>query len=211
MSDKEDYIEPEFSTKGGGVGGAAGKMLSTLEELELPDDLTDKQKEVLKLRLRGLSQNAIAKVLGVTQPVVSKHLRIVRQKMERDGKSVNQHVIVGESLNLFTEVEQRAWELYYLAKSKDKLNDANKALQLVLQARDKGLTLLMELGLMKRASVEHVHSVVSPLVKEWQENTAQKRLLVDQVISTQLKELDEPVPPEEDDIIDGVIVEAEDE
>ncbi len=209
-SNGAEIVPDPTTNKGGGPAAAAGQMLTTLESLEMPEDLTDRQKEVLKLRLRGLSQTAIAKVLGISQPVVNRHFKAIRKKMERDGKSINQDVVVGESLALFTEVEQRAWELYYTAKQKEKLNDANKALQLVLSAREKGLTLLMDLGLVKRAAVEHEHKVVSPLVKQWQDNVAQKKLVVTQVIATQLEELAEPVPPAlEEDIEDAIIIEED--
>lgn len=166
-----------------------------VDSLDLPD-LTEKQRQIFKLRLRGFSQAAIGEVVGITQQAVAKHWRLIKNKFEAMGKDVNQPAIVGESVSLYTEVNERAWELFYIAKNNNKLGDANRALHTVMQAREKQLQLLMDLGILKRAAIEHDHSVdVSPLVKQWTEGEAQRRMVVDNVIETQLDDLEEPEPP----------------
>lgn len=177
------------------------------DESHLPE-MTDKQKEIFKLKLRGLSQSAIAKVLGITQQMVSKHWLANKKKFQKMGEQMNQPALVGESVSLYNEVGERAWDLYYAARKAGKLGDANRALATVMTAKDKQLSLLMDLGLLRRAAVEHEHRVVeSPLVKKWREQEGTVQEVVAEVIETQLDQLEEPEPPMLPDIIDGEVLE----
>jgi predicted XRE-type DNA-binding protein len=178
-------------------------LLARIDDLEdktldIPDTLTDKQHQIVKFMMRGMSQTAIAKVLGINQSVISRQAKLIRKKFAKAGTEIQQGVVVGESLNLFKEIEHRGWEIYHLAKQKGKLGDANKALGTIMTSREKGLNLLMNLGLIKRAKIEHEHTVgVSPLVKQWTEGEAQRKMIVTSIVETQLEELDKPVPPQE--------------
>lgn len=195
-----------------------GQMLAQLgaDEDSLVE-LTDKQRQVFKLKLRGFTQKAIGEVMGISQPAVAKHWKKIQERFAEVGASIDQERVVGESVSLYQEIEERAWELFYLAKSatnKDgklqpKLGDANRALGTVMAAREKSLNLLMDLGLLKRAAIEHDHVLhESPLMEAWKKGDAQKRLrLTSRVIETQLEELDDPLPPE--DITDAEYIELD--
>jgi hypothetical protein len=166
--------------------------------LDLPKELTERQRRILKWRLRGLTEAAIAQVENVSQSFISRELKTIRLAFAEQGKRVDQNVVVGESINLYQEVEHKAWELYSKASSKDETGDANKALATVMQAREKSLKLLMDLGLIKRAAIEHDHTVnVPPFVKKWEETSKEdKNIVVTQVIDAQFSELEAPQPPE---------------
>lgn len=178
-----------------------GKFLADFEaDEEAVVGLTDKQRQVFKLKLRGFTQKAIGEVMSISQPAVAKHWKAIQHKFSDIGATIDQNQVVGESATLFQEIEQRAWELFYTAKNAGKLGDANKALSTIMEARERSLELFMDLGIIKRAAIEHDHNVtVSPLIESWRKGDAQAKLtLPAQVIETQLEPLDEPMPPIED-------------
>lgn len=172
-------------------------------------ELTDKQRQVLKLKLRGFTQKAIGEVMGISQPAVSKHWNKIQTRFATIGATIDQHQVVGESVSLFQEIEEQAWNLFYTAKQVGKLGDANKALSSIMTARDKSLNLLMDLGLLRRAAVEHEHMVsASPLIEAWRKGDAQKKMSVTtRVIETQLDMLEDPLPPV--DIEDAELIELD--
>src|SRR5690606_976249 len=118
------------------------------------------------------------------------------------GANVDQAAIVGNTASLYEEVEYRAWELYH---GSDEVSERAKALSLVMSAREKQTKLLMDLGLLKRAATETVHTVeVNPFIQKWEDGEAKKNL-ADSIVISQLPPLAEPTIDEdyEDDIIDG--------
>lgn len=186
----------------------------TPAEMEIPYDLreqqedpfsglTERQKMIARLRMRGLSQQAIANVVGVAQPIISKELKRIKEWQTERGASVEQAAIVGNSSSLYEEIEYRAWELYHRT---EEVPEKAKALSLVMAARDKHTKLLMDLGLLKRAASETKHTLdVNPFIEKWKDGTAKKNL-ADSIVIGQLPELAEPTLDEniEDaDIIDG--------
>lgn len=178
--------------------------MSTEDELERDGEnpyegLSERQQIIARFKLRGLSQRAIAKFLGVSQPVISKEMKRIRIHLAKKGSEIDQDAIVGETTSLYEEVEYRAWELYSTGDNGDKA----KALSLVMQARDKHTKLLMDLGRLKRAgSTSKVELHVSKLVKDLESD--KRKAIVADIVQAHLSKLDEPSPPEE--IIDAEIV-----
>jgi len=170
--------------------------------------LTEQQRIVARLKLRGLSQVQIATYLNISQPAVSKHLAKVKDYMREKGSKVDQSIIVGETTTVYEEVEAKSWELYHTSQES---GDKMKALALVLQARDKQTKLLMDLGHLERAGTNSkVEISVSPLVQSWRSGEAQQA--VEAIIAAQLKPLAEPIPPElPSDITDAEFFEIEDD
>lgn len=170
--------------------------------------LTEQQRIVARLKLRGLSQVQIATYLNISQPAVSKHLSKVKDFMREKGSKVDQSIIVGETTTVYEEVEAKSWELYHTSQE---TGDKMKALALVLQARDKQTKLLMDLGHLERAGTNSkVEISVSPLVQSWRSGEAQQA--VEAIIAAQLKPLAEPVPPElPSEIQDAEFFEIEDD
>lgn len=193
----------------GPVKGAQSIAETVTEDIKMPSELTERQRRIVKFRLRGLTQKAIAQIEEVSQPYIAKELKKVRQVFAEHGSQIDQNVVVGESYNLFQEIEHRAWELFH--KSKESVGDANKALHTVMAAREKTIKLLMDLGLIKRAAISHEHNLkMPPFLEQWQGHTHEdKRIVVNEVINTQLSELEEPEPPQAPE--DAEFEEAEDE
>jgi len=184
-------------------------------ELEIPYDLrdqddpfsglTERQKRIARLRMRGLSQQAIANLEGVAQPIISKELKRIKEWQIERGANIEQNAIVGNTATLYEEVEQMAWQLYYGAKE---TNEKAKALAVIMQAREKHVKLLMDLGLLKKASQEVKHTIqVSPFLDKWKDSKAKKDF-ADSLVAGQLSALPEPSP--EADVIDAEYSEVED-
>jgi hypothetical protein len=189
MSDQPDNKE----------GGHLAKLMEDVQELEETNilELTDKQRQITKLQMRGFGPGAIAKTLGITITEVHANMKAIRNKTEKLGATLSQDYVVGESLNLYAEIEQRGWELYSLARGKEKVGEALKALNLVMTARKNGVGFLQDVGVLRRAKVEHEHKVeMSPLVQQWSAGDAQKRMVIQSIVGTQLEDLPDPVPPE---------------
>jgi DNA-binding transcriptional regulator YdaS (Cro superfamily) len=179
---------------------ADGMGDDTPDQLALMEGLSDQQKLIVRFKLRGLSQKAIAQVLAVTPARVSQEMQEIKRHYIERGSDINQAVIVGESMALFEEVEQKAWEVFHNDETK-KL----RALDTVMLAREKQLKLLMDLGLLKRAAIEHAHDVVvSPLLKNL--SPERREEIVARIIETTPGI--EPEPPE-DDIEDAEIISYE--
>lgn len=181
-----------------------------LETVELPQEvdsvddqgLTDRQRLIIRMRMRGMSQNAIANFFGISQPMVSKELVTIREYQERRGKTVKQEEIVGHTASVYEEVEHRGWDLFQESKE---VADKAKALAIVMAARDKHTKLLMDLGLLKKAQQEVKHKIeVSPFLEKWNDQVTKKEL-GDVIVARQLTDLAEPTLDE--DIDDAKLIE----
>lgn len=172
------------------------------------DGLSERQKLVARLRMRGLSQEAIASVVGVSQPMISKELAAIKAWQTERGRNVNQAEVVGSAASLYEEVEYRAWELYH---GTTEVSEKTKSLAVVMQAREKHTKLLMDLGLIKKASQEVTHKIeVSPFLAKWNDGDA-KKSFGDAIVAKQLPDLADPTPDFDTGVEDAEVVEDEDE
>lgn len=188
----------------------ADDALKALEQLSNPyedpskwEGLSDRQKRVVKLKMKGLSQSKIANIMNVSQSTVSLELSKVREIMKDRVITLDQDVIVGESLSVFEEVQNKAWALH--ASAADDPAIQAKALSIIMDAQTKQNKMLMDLGIMHRVAKEVNHKV-APLVKDWQDGVAQQKIGVT-IIDSQLTELEEPEPP----LLEAEFEEIEDE
>ncbi len=154
--------------------------------------------------MRGLSQQAISNLEGVSQPIISQELKKIKDWQAERGANVDQQVIVGNTGTLYEEVEQMAWQMYYTPEIS--VGEKAKCLAVVMAAREKHTKLLMDLGLIKKASSEvKVTHEISPFLATWKEK--QKKELADSIVEGQLKALPEP-EPEREDVIDAEFTET---
>ena len=156
--------------------------------------LTERQRQVQRLKLRGVSQAVIAKVLGVAQPTISRELAEIREVHRSKGIAIDKEAFIGESVSVYEEVEHKAWEMYMGLPDDSPIKI--QALQLVMAAREKQTKVLVDIGLIEKASqrVEHTFKVTNPtLIDSWDQEG--KARLAETVLSSQLKSLPEPSPP----------------
>jgi hypothetical protein len=168
--------------------------VASIDLAKTPEDplqgLTDQQKMIVRLRLRGLTQAAIGKFLGITQARVSQEFSVIKKWQEERGQNVNQPITIGETTSVYEEVEYQAWMLF---QESGEIGEKAKALTLVMSAREKQTKLLMDLGLLKKASTEVKHTLeVSPFLENWK-NKEEKKEFAETIIQRQLPALAEPV------------------
>lgn len=165
------------------------------EDENLFEGLTDRQEAIAKLRLRGLSQKAIAQALGVTQPYISKEMSKIKQHLVDTGREVDQDYIVGQSITLYDEVGRSAWAIY--ASQETETKDKIKALQLVMQARERHDKLLMEVGKLRIAPQQvQLSAAPNPFIE-----ALGKREVIEvskDLITGTFPKLPDPEPPEEE-------------
>lgn len=148
------------------------------DQTTLMEGLSDRQRVIVRFKMRGLSQAATAQFLKITPARVSQEMKAIRAHYVVRGSNVNQAALVGDTLTLFEEIEQKGWEVYHADESK-----RLRALDTIMSAREKQLKLLMDLGHVKRAAVEHTHGVVvSPILSDLTHEVKQQ--LVATIIET---------------------------
>jgi hypothetical protein len=174
------------------------------DKLQIPYSPKEIEDPFTGLSMRGLSQEAIANVIGTSQVWISKELKRIKEWQASRGKNVNQEEVVGSTASLYEEIEFRAWELYHSA---EEVSDKAKSLAVVMQAREKHTKLLMDLGLIKKAEINVKHTLeVSPFIKAWKNGDA-KKSLGDAIVAKQLVALEEPTP--DPGIEDAEVVDTE--
>lgn len=158
--------------------------------------LSDRQKLVARLRMRGLTQNKIAEILKISQPVVSRELNAIKKKQGLKVEEIMHHsdVVVGEALTVYEEVGQEAWKLYHT--NLDDPGTQTKALSLVMSAQDKQNKLMMDLGIIQRASKDVTVKFEVPAVIQNLKKPEVREAISTHIIEAQYEELDAPEPPQ---------------
>lgn len=172
----------------------------------LPEEFTDQMTQIYQMRLRGLKQKQMAEMLGVSQPRVARIMKDMREIMAKQTRDLDQEVFLGETVNIFKEAQYKAWELYTLHKN-DNPNVAAKALDIIMTAQEKSLKALADVGIIRRAAVEHEHQVkVAPFVEKFESLPKEQRgNMLRNVIEVQMADLEEPEPPQLEAEIEGDI------
>jgi hypothetical protein len=162
-----------------------------------PKELSERQVRIVNYKLRGMTQASMAQLEDVSQPMISKEITAIKAVYKAQGMTIDQDMVVGESINLFGEVERRGWEVFHLSKKNDKPGAANSALMTVMAAREKSIKLLMELGILKKAATEHEHTLkVAPFLEKFRDmQDVDKQAELKNFIDVSLTELEEPEPP----------------
>lgn len=172
--------------------------------------LTERQVLIQRLKMRGMSQTNIGTVLGISQPMVNKELKKIREVHKSRGVNLDKDAVSGYFLSVYEEVENKAWEIFSTADdNKEKI----QALTTIMSSKEKQMKLMTDLGLVEKAAdkVNHTHELKSvPLLDNW--DTDGKNKLSGTILESQLSQLEEPVPPQlEADIQDAEIIEDDNE
>ena len=173
--------------------------LQRLSELER----AERRNQIVKLRLRGLQNKAIAKLLGVTPETISKEMKIIKQQNAEAVATFDQEAFIGEALSMFKEVQERAFAEHATAK---KPGERIKALDLIRTTQNDKIKAMRDLGLVQnqpqQIEVTQVQRIDwSPDVKAHVAKTLIEQALVQQ--------LEEPIP--EAEVIDVTPVGENDE
>src|SRR5689334_21497799 len=91
-------IEPEDLEKAEIIVDSLTTSTIVEKEKDDPyDGLTERQKLIARMRLRGASQTTIAKTLNLSQPLVCREIKIIREHMATRGSSIDQAATIGET------------------------------------------------------------------------------------------------------------------
>lgn len=185
--DKEDEVDPLFQ------------------------GLTAVQKTFVRLRNRGLTHREIANIRGITPQAVSWEFGKIKAYYQSKGKSIDQDSLVGETVSIFNEIEQKAWDIVHSEKADDELK--LKAMNTVMSARERHTKLLMDIGRLDKAAKKIEHTVSqedSTFISKLRENPNMVQGAVKSIIEAHLTELAAPVPPSvlDDEISDAELVDV---
>jgi hypothetical protein len=164
--------------------------------------IEERRRKIQKFRIQGLSQDNIAKILGVNIAVIKKDMQIIRKENKQKIDEFQQAEYVGEGINLYDEVIERAWGEYFEAKpgTPHRL----KSLSLVKDTQREKFVTLTECGLIVKEpqKMEVAHTFNLPWDDSMKDAVA--RTLLQRALKTELLEptpdgpLPEALPPELD-------------
>lgn len=181
--------------------GAALAQIVT-EPIDPWEGLTERQAHIQALKLRGMTQGAIAKLLGVSQPFVNQELKRIQKIHKENGTQIDKDLVIGMQLSKYEVLQQRAWEIYARAGAGAVPNTAVQlqCLQAIATFAEKRTKTMSDFGLLEKAAkkVEHSFKPSGPTIVDTWESEGRKQF-AKTIITSQLPELAEPEPPADDE------------
>jgi transposase-like protein len=178
------------------------------DEAELEEELPDpaeverytteeRQQTVQRMRLRGMTVRAIAKLLRVNPSTVQRDMQEIRRKNQDSVSAAERDEHMAEAMARFQEVEERAWSEYHAADEGSA--QRIKALDLLRVIATDRIKALKDTGFIKvdpqKVEIKHEHKLEEMWTPELMAEVAQK--LLDKALTPQLAE-----PISEAEIID---------
>jgi len=158
------------------------------------EGLTERQKLIVRLRLRGVGTNTIGSLLSISAQCVTSELRKIREKQGERISKLEQNIVLGESISVYEEVSRRAWEMYHTQE--DDPGTQLRALRMVMASQEKQNKLLMDLGVLRRAAREtnmNVEVTPPPLLRGLEQQGVKEEVILN-IIESQFSDLEEPEP-----------------
>jgi transposase len=153
------------------------------------EEMRERRRRVMRLRMRGLGYRSIAKKLGVGHMTVKRDLEAIREDNRLRASQLDREEHVGESLSVFEEVELRAWQDYSYAPKGSA--ERQKFLAEIRAARQNQTKLLMDLGVVAKAPTENKITITNEVIANWSPEA--QDLVALAIIKSQMKKLAEPV------------------
>jgi predicted transcriptional regulator len=168
--------------------------------------LTDRQKKIQEMYMRGMSQSTMAKLFQVSQPMIAKELKNIRRKHAERGVAIDKNSYAGETISIYEELFSKALRTFYEIDKNNGLAPQMRlqAINTMATLREKQTKLLMDLGIIDKTphKVEHSLKENKTFVDNWSAKAKEK--LAENLLEADFPELDPPSPPdiEEGDIVD---------
>lgn len=159
-----------------------------------PGSLEERRTQVFKLKLRGKSDQDIAKTLNLTLKVVQNDLEMVREQ-NRSIFQFDRQSLIQENLKGFDDLIERAWAEYETAPPKTMLK--LKALDMARVARNDRAKFLQECGFIEVVEKKTEHKVQVDIINRWGDEDFRRAAAKALVASTFTPNLPEPVPLDE--------------
>ena len=153
------------------------------------DEIKERRRRVVRLRMRGLGYRSIAQKLGVGHMTVKRDLEAIREDNRVKARLLDREEHVGESLSVFEEVELRAWQDYRYAPRGS--GERQKFLAEIRAARQNQTKLLMDLGVVAKAPTESKITISNEVIANWSPEA--QDLVALAIIKSGMKKLAEPI------------------
>lgn len=129
------------------------------------DEIADRRRDVVRLRMQGLGYRAIGQKLGIGHMTVKRDIEAVREQNAGRISQFERDHLLAETVSVYEHIEEEAWKQYHSPIT----GAAQKArfLDVVRGARGDQVKLLTELGFLKRAPIEHEHKVRADVISHW--------------------------------------------
>jgi DNA-binding CsgD family transcriptional regulator len=164
--------------------------------------LTNLQKQVQALKLKGISQRVMANVLQVSQTTIFKELEKIREIHCKNGASLDTNTYVGETISTYEELSTQGWKGFMSISDDQQSAHTLKLqyLQFIGQMTREKTKMLMDLGYVKKAKMEIELSAKVNDGKEEEDDFVAKLKGVDKaklaglLLEAGLTQLEEPEP-----------------
>jgi DNA-binding CsgD family transcriptional regulator len=172
--------------------------------------LTEFQKRIQTLKLRGIGQRQMAAALSCSEATIAAELGKIREVHRKKGAQIDTEEYVGETLSVYEELASSGWQGFTRVEM-DEDNPASHQLKLQFLTFIASMTtaktkMLMDLGLLRKAKIEVEHSLApEALEKKLQQEKEQaefeaklqsmdKNKLATLILSAGLAPLQDPTP-----------------
>lgn len=129
------------------------------------DEIQDRRKQVLRMRLQGHGYRSIAEKLEIGHMTVKRDLEVIRQENRQKVTQFERDGLLAETISVYENVEAEAWLQYRSGGT----NAAQKArfLDVVRAARGDQVKLMTELGFLQKAPAQVQHMVKADVISHW--------------------------------------------
>lgn len=153
------------------------------------EEINERRRIAMRMRMRGLGYRQIAKELGVGHMTIKRDLDTLREETASRLDKFEKNYALSESLSVFEEVETQAWRQYNncLDGSKNQVGFLNT----VRAARNDQIKLLTDVGFISKAPSEIKHTVRSEVIEHWTPEA--QDLVAMAIIKASLKQPEAPI------------------
>jgi hypothetical protein len=153
-------------------------------------DAEDRRKQIVQRLMKGETQQAVAKGLGISLATIKRDIKIVKDINAAKITNLKQKQTIGETLSVYDTVQEKAWFQFYKAFDP---TDKARFLKIIMESEKKKTDVLSDVGYIRRAGhevkVQVDHKVINHFTPEAQ------RVIAGAMIKAKLSS---PKPPVKD-------------
>ena len=156
------------------------------------NEIEERRRDVVRLRMRGLGLRNIAKELGVGHMTIKRDLAAIQEQTKERMSKLDRDIIIAESVSVYEEIETQAWDQFHRCGSGTSMKA--QFLNVVRAARNDQIRLLTDIGMITRAPQEVKHTVKTDVISHW--SPAAQDIVAMAIIKAGLSQPGAPVPEE---------------
>lgn len=171
----------------------------------LTDGLSEQQRLVLRMRIRGLNIPQIAKVLNVSKQAIHQMLDRIKEYHAKRGTKLAEATVIGETQSFFDLIEEEAWTGFMGSKTGGDEESKLKYIRLLVDTRKTYIELLQKLGMLKNTgnpthttNIQINNGPTTQLLEKIKEKGGATQIAT-QIIEMTQDSLEAPEPPEQEE------------